>query len=83
VVAVVVYIEDGDLAIRAFELDCRDVVGARDVDVLPASCFEGFADPYYGPDKSVIPTSVLWEDGPVVGWSCDGVELVGDMGFLY
>jgi len=80
--AVVVDVKDGDLAIRAFELDCHDVVGTWYVDVLPASCFEGFADPDYGPDEGVVPTSVLWKDG-VVGGSCDGVELVGDVWFPY
>ena len=65
--AVIVDIKGGDLAIRAFELDCCDIVGARYVDILPASCFKGFADPDYEPDKGVVPTLVLWKDGPVVG----------------
>lgn len=47
VVAVVVYVEDGDSPVCPVELDCCDVVGVRDVHDFPVFCFEF---PVY-PDK--------------------------------
>ena len=44
--AVVVDVEDGDLAICPFYLDSCDVVGVGNTDYLPIFCFEAFIYPY-------------------------------------